>query len=769
MKIEAAKAKKIIDIAILIALLLLSFSIPCFSNNYPFNYITIALAVAFVVALLVKMILFHRKVYFGYYVFSLIIFIITIFISQLFNGQLNVFPKSVLLLAILGIFIYEFSKSYDYKNQIYFVFLLGGLLFALVFFVYYRNQIIHLSLSNRLGAEFNDQNQLARIISIYAIIAFAFAFIAKTKLLRISSIISIFVFLLVIVLTGSISNLLCVILTFVIAGLLMTKGTNRIIFLLSFISIIGAATIVVFVEPSGYFKERISGIVGTLFNVGTSKDGSTSNRLFLAINTFKMFLVSPIFGNGYFSVSEFNMYGITGHNNFFQLLADMGIFGFVAFEFPFFYAIGYLSFKRKDHYVSKSLSIFLVIFQFFLTTYHQKMDYLIMPVALSMIETEEKCSITFFAKEKDETGKTYFSRIINTGISNNMFKMRLITFINNLKHSKRILLKRTKDITNPDNIFNTEFILKNGVYYMDDHYYRNAFFGHSDLMRKYSNFEPRIYSMIEHGLYFGDFCLDDEINSNCFDSLITFSDYRKEVILSKKPDLAVYKVGPYIAYANSILAKKDITKIKKNLGKTLLVFPSHSIKEIKTSFDESEFIKEIDRVKSAQQFDSVIVCLFYQDIMNNPNIAEPYVKKGFIVTTCGDRFDNNFLRRQRALFEICDASMSNSAGTHIGYSIYLEKPHYCYRQDVKKEATVSGINKEIANESAQKMKNKLMSAFEKPTFKITKSQYDICNKIFGYDEVKTKKEMQSLLEKLYVNYFKRLDDEEKINNELKTV
>ena len=70
--------------------------------------------------------------------------------------------------------------------------------------------------------------------------------------------------------------------------------------------------------------------------------------------------------------------------------------------------------------------------------------------------------------------------------------------------------------------------------------------------------------------------------------------------------------------------------------------------------------------------------LYYQDILNGD--AAIFEDAGFVVVTCGYREDCHFLERQRTLIKLADFTMSNSIGTHVGYCVYMGKPHYSFKQ-----------------------------------------------------------------------------------------
>ena len=107
--------KNLIYYSALVLLGLFSFSIPCFSNNYPFNYLSIAIAATFCLVVLLDVFVFSKKIHFGYYAFTLLIFLIVIFVSQLINLRFSTFPKSIFLLSIISFFIYQFAKNHNFE------------------------------------------------------------------------------------------------------------------------------------------------------------------------------------------------------------------------------------------------------------------------------------------------------------------------------------------------------------------------------------------------------------------------------------------------------------------------------------------------------------------------------------------------------------------------------------------------------------------------------------------------------------------------------
>lgn len=82
-----------------------------------------------------------------------------------------------------------------------------------------------------------------------------------------------------------------------------------------------------------------------------------------------------------------------------------------------------------------------------------------------------------------------------------------------------------------------------------------------------------------------------------------------------------------------------------------------------------------------KDYDSIFVSMYWVDIVNGKH--KIYMDKGYTIVCSGNRFDPRFLSRQRDLIELSDMTMSNDLGTHVGYSVALNRPHYMFKQKVE--------------------------------------------------------------------------------------
>lgn len=193
------------------------------------------------------------------------------------------------------------------------------------------------------------------------------------------------------------------------------------------------------------------------------------------------------------------------------------------------------------------------------------------------------------------------------------------------------------------------------------------------------------HCMIEHGVYFGKYVIEEDCLLHDISTIYTYSNYRKDCILShfygqfrKK----VIELGPYIQYVDNFNSERKRSKIKKVYGKILLVFPSHASPEEFIKYNIKEFLDVIEEI--AKDYNSVFISMFWLDIVRGNHLV--FQERGFTIVCSGVRNDPYFLNRQRDLIELADMSISNDIGTHIGYCICLGTPHYLLPQ--KKESVV---------------------------------------------------------------------------------
>lgn len=276
---------------------------------------------------------------------------------------------------------------------------------------------------------------------------------------------------------------------------------------------------------------------------------------------------------------------------------------------------------------------------------------------------------------------------------------------------------------------------------------QNSLYGTSKLIKQYANIpvKQRLMATIEHGLALGNTFFLDDLHPDAR-GIITFSQYRKE-ILSRYTNKRVVPIGPYIHYAN-LINSQTLLEIKQNLGNTLLFFLAHSSgnkkEAVRAKFDYLAILNYLKGLKN--EFKSIVVCFYWLDC--KPEIISLFLKAGFYCTTAGHTIDWNFMNRLRSIIYLADVTASNTIGTHTGYCIYMGKPYWLLKQEIDYDIPQSlhvresqGINNYFSSIEYKK----LIHLFENHSQEITSEQYQLCNFLWGFDQVKTQEDLRSIL------------------------
>ena len=169
---------------------------------------------------------------------------------------------------------------------------------------------------------------------------------------------------------------------------------------------------------------------------------------------------------------------------------------------------------------------------------------------------------------------------------------------------------------------------------------------------------------IEHGLFFGDHVQFDEF---CYgNKVITFSEYRKQKILQHNPNCSVKIIGPYIKYF------PDVEKCF-GLRDYILVFPPHSSKVFRSEFSVSAFHKVVEDCIHRTGAQGIMLCWYYLDMESSDNLdfSVPHID-----VTAGSRWNKDFLVNLKSFIVGARNTVSFNVGTHVGYCVALEKPHF---------------------------------------------------------------------------------------------
>ncbi|MGN8226121.1 hypothetical protein [Gracilimonas sp. BCB1] len=326
-------------------------------------------------------------------------------------------------------------------------------------------------------------------------------------------------------------------------------------------------------------------------------------------------------------------------------------------------------------------------------------------------------------------------RLLTKILKDNEFLLSIYNSYYKLLNKKEFLEEVEK--RKMESIFEYEVLSKELPFYPDAPVKDSNFYGHYYWLKNYTNLEKFDFA-IEHGLYLGSH-VPIATHLKTTKAVVTFSKNREEHLRNAGVKKPIVKIGPYIHYADSLLSDKQFIEIKEKFGRILTVFPSHSIKGFNVNIDQDHLLDEIDRIKAEYSCDSVFVCAYYKDIRDN-NFIEQYRQRGYNIVTAGHQYDLNFLSRLKSIIQLSDYTMSNTVGTHTGYCIYLNKPHYIFNQEIEYTDKEGKPSKEYRfDHEVEKLRKEMaiiIKAFDEFNSDITEDQKKIVDEYWGVSEIK---------------------------------
>lgn len=291
-------------------------------------------------------------------------------------------------------------------------------------------------------------------------------------------------------------------------------------------------------------------------------------------------------------------------------------------------------------------------------------------------------------------------------------------------------------------------------YAPDDATLANQWYGLGRALKRYAGLDgerTRMHAYVEHGLFFGSTVLGEE-HLYPVSHIVTFGDRREQWLREAGITKGIMKVGPMIHYAPPLGADEAerLAQCKRELGRVLLFFPSHSIKEeIVRPVDVPRLIGQIREL--GRGFDTVLISVFWKD-MEQTDLVQAYRAAGFHLVTSGYKLDRYFLSRQRFLIQLADATASNSVGTHIGYCVHLDRPHTLIDTEYRVEAAglLSQHWAHLGDTDRSRAiwleeTEEVASHFRHASGSISAAQRAVVDKYWGTSYVRTRDEMRDFI------------------------
>ncbi len=275
---------------------------------------------------------------------------------------------------------------------------------------------------------------------------------------------------------------------------------------------------------------------------------------------------------------------------------------------------------------------------------------------------------------------------------------------------------------------------------------QNDCYGYAHILKRYAEVDLnyQIKSVLEHSALVYDHVWKYDVIAP-LPSIFTFSDYRFSFI-RQFTNKALFAIGPSIHYAKCHFSDNELENLRRQLGKTLLVFLPHSSWSTFIEFDIEEVLSVLKSLE--KEFDNIMICLGWKEVLRE--VEKPFIAQGYTCVTAGHIYDKNFLDRLKAIILLSSHTLSFSYGTHIGFCIYLNKPHWVISGIKQKVNVLDKINKATAIYKATPLsKNQVpyfLSFFKDPRDDISEKQKELVDIVWGVSHIKTKEKLRELFE-----------------------
>lgn len=272
-------------------------------------------------------------------------------------------------------------------------------------------------------------------------------------------------------------------------------------------------------------------------------------------------------------------------------------------------------------------------------------------------------------------------------------------------------------------------------------------YGIGHLYQRYSGYNGEINCSFEHSLPFSRTNNESEYRDIQYPVIISSSKARWDIIQPLTDKIVIPCGCFFMPYGRSIYDEFLTGVIKKNLGKTLLVFPQHN--NINSFYEGEEetkeaFFKQVEAIKNEHGFDTVIVCLYFADILNQT--YRQYEDRGWIVVSAGRSHNYDFGDNMVSIISLADHVIVQDSIASLVQAAYMNKPCTFMKGRALKrmaDGRMSNTGKEVMFEERQE---ECLELFGEYSEELSSAQMEWCNRWGGFDCTKSPDEIRLILE-----------------------
>ena len=324
----------------------------------------------------------NRTLIFRNYIYLSFVFLLCCIFSIIISHDVSYAMSQVILLLKISLPSYLLLNTLRNKELTSFtVYMLA--LSALLYSILYLQYVDF----DNLGADriaINDENGIENInvvafITSISSIIFLTTFIEKKRKLDLCFFI---VSILIVFLLGSRKSIFSVLIFFIVLFFNTSKENKKKLLLLLSVSIIA----ILIALPADYFT-----FIANRSNVDFhTLDSSDMNRIRMIRSGLIYFQDNPIFGNGYYNFAvlynqDFGSF-VYAHNNFVELLADLGLIGFFLYYSLYLLIIKDLRKSNQSYIYVLSVILVILFSSNFIVLLHNRYAWLILATSYALIQ-----------------------------------------------------------------------------------------------------------------------------------------------------------------------------------------------------------------------------------------------------------------------------------------------------------------------------------------------------------------------------------------------
>lgn len=294
----------------------------------------------------------------------------------------------------------------------------------------------------------------------------------------------------------------------------------------------------------------------------------------------------------------------------------------------------------------------------------------------------------------------------------------------------------------PANLFDYNSIIRERKSPYIEKYSGNGLYGIGFCFRQYSGYKGRLYCATEHSIQTLRRDNYIETKEHGMPIVLTPSTERRRLIQGCT-DKLVISYGPhFLPYTEACMSDFMVKCLKKNLGRTLVVFPQHNNVDseyLKSKETRTDLIQYVNDLKEKYHYQTVLVCNFFADIENGTYLD--YEQADWKVVTAGRNTSYDFPAYMKVIYQLADFVVSQGGYSSIIQAVYMDKPalflkgeSYIKLQNGKKENQEESLK-------LDRIYMECLQLFHSYSENISEEQRSWCEKWGGFSSVCSPEEL----------------------------